>query len=562
MPATDRAAPSPRVRRCVTHGYVVLFLALAGVGLPFVLDNAATYPGRVLVPTLLIVMGFVTIAVTPSAWWGRLSPRLRAGPSWLRAVALAAALLLGLHFAHHTPDSFVSVLLYLLLPGVLVLAWSRVWDRVQPMLLMLPVLGAGVVLFAFQVGQRQVVRPRASWGDPTIFATLMPTAAPYIGPGGRLRPNVDVLMSSKERSQGARIITNSNGFRNAEQVTPTPAPGELRVLSLGDSMSIGMQIDQDEFFGARLEAALGTALAPRQVTVLNAEISDPAYGLFYLQRHGLGYRPSLVIFGLCGNDMMQAEDFCGPDKRFHLLPTGQIAPNPDFNPKLPRAVSRYRDFAYPAVSTRALADADIGPVHRELSKNLDKLARSARKVMRKFGEFRLVRALGAGLGRRSRPALMYSYAHAFEREDGRMRLIDGTANLGGFYKAESAVVQRMFTRLFEILAAMDRSAREAGSRLVVVLHPQRFQVNPADWAVIRDYWNLDEADFDLGRPNRRIAAFCEQRDIVCIDLVPALVAARDTAPLYLPDGDMHYSRAGHAVAADTVAAELLRLDLR
>ena len=56
-------------------------------------------------------------------------------------------------------------------------------------------------------------------------------------------------MASAERLGGATVRTNSRGFRNAEEVDHVPASGELRILSLGDSFSIGMQIDQDAFLG-------------------------------------------------------------------------------------------------------------------------------------------------------------------------------------------------------------------------------------------------------------------------------------------------------------------------
>ena len=48
-----------------------------------------------------------------------------------------------------------------------------------------------------------------------------------------------------------------------------------------------------------------------RLTVVNAEVSDPAFGLYYLQNFGVRYRPDVVLVGLCGNDMLQAENFVG-----------------------------------------------------------------------------------------------------------------------------------------------------------------------------------------------------------------------------------------------------------
>jgi len=185
-----------------------------------------------------------------------------------------------------------------------------------------------------------------------------------------------------------------------------------------------------------------------------------------------------------------------------------------------------------------------------------KLTHSARKILLKLLQFRVVRALRASSTAPPQPALMHSYAAEFERADGRMRLLDGTANLGYFYTASTPIVEKLYERLFEILAATDATARAADARLVVVLHPQRFQVVDADWAVIRDAWCLDDADFDLDSYNTLIGAFCAERGILCLDLLDAFRAASRDRGLYLPLGDMHYNRAGHAVAAEAVARSL------
>ena len=124
--------------------------------------------------------------------------------------------------------------------------------------------------------------------------------------------------------QGVRLVTNGSGFRNVAEIPETPAPGELRILSLGDSFSIGMQVDQTHFFGAALETQLRAAMPERRVTVANAEVSDPAFGLYYLQNSGVRYQPDVVLLGLCGNDMLQAENFVGEDRFFQLDDAGTL----------------------------------------------------------------------------------------------------------------------------------------------------------------------------------------------------------------------------------------------
>ena len=80
---------------------------------------------------------------------------------------------------------------------------------------------------------------------------------------------------------------------------------ELRVLNLGDSYSVGYGIDQDRFLGPLLESKWRDELTNHKVTVMNAEVSDPAYGLLFLQRFGLDYHPRFVFYSLCDNDLRQ-----------------------------------------------------------------------------------------------------------------------------------------------------------------------------------------------------------------------------------------------------------------
>ena len=89
---------------------------------------------------------------------------------------------------------------------------------------------------------------------------------------------------------------------------------------------------------------------------------------------------------------------------------------------------------------------------------------------------------------------------------------------------------------------------------VLTLIPQRFQVDPREWAAAAFDYGLDPGAFDLRSPNRRILDICDEVGLLCIDLLPAL--SEGGSGLYLPRGDMHWSRLGHAVAAETLAGAL------
>jgi hypothetical protein len=148
---------------------------------------------------------------------------------------------------------------------------------------------------------------------------------------------------------------------------------------------------------------------------------------------------------------------------------------------------------------------------------------------------------------------MYSFMHVVEAKDGRKRLLDGYANLGFFFSAGSRVVEPMWERFFEILQEMDQTARSEGAVFVLVIFPQRFQVQPRDWQVMCDHAGLVSRDFDLELPERRILDYCRQHGILCLDLLEPMRQAAATQDLYLPAGDMHFNQVGTRIAATRVS---------
>ena len=465
-------------------------------------------------------------------------------------LALGTALLACAALALWIRDVHVSVFFLVAGPATIALAGYRASGRLEPLLAGLPLLALGLVLFGVELFAGHSGEPSVRWGGPRTFATLFPRTEPFLGEGGRLRPNLHLHMASSERLRGATVRTNSLGFRNAEEFGTVPEAEELRILSLGDSFSIGMQVDQDAFLGPQLEAELGRTRRRSRVRVLNAEVSDPAYGLHYLQRHGLAFQPKIVLYGLCANDMMQAALRFGEGRLFSLDAAGNLIANPDTPPE--PGIAAWSDIVYPAVSSKAIARSDSSVWERSLGAVATKIRWNARKLTGRLLRFELLRGLERDVVRTA-PVPMFSYASAEEQGDGHLRLLDGTANLAYFQVQAPAAVEEMYPKLFDLLRAMDRTVREAGGRFVLVVHPQRFQVHARDWRAMRDYWELDDADFDLELYNDRLARFCHKSGIQCLDLLEAFRLGSRGRSLYLPRGDMHYNRRGHTVAARAIA---------
>ncbi len=333
---------------------------------------------------------------------------------------------------------------------------------------------------------------------------------------------------------------------------PRPGPAEYRILSLGDSQPCGYGATQGAFFGPLLEERLQSLRSRPDVKVLSAEVSDPAYGLYYLQRHGLSYAPGVVIYGLSGNDVMQCAQFAGPTRRFRFREDGLLEPNPMYPYRegpgpldADSLVSELKDWVYPATcpptSLRALAQgpqSDSGPA-----------LKSALRA------FRLVSMLWPFEGGPS--VVMPSFAAHFEAADGHKRLIDGYANLGHYYLRDPERTKSVNAAVKAVLRGFNRACQAAGARFILVLFPQRFQVAPADWEAMRTFWNLDSADFDLSLLNRELAEYAASEGIEILDLLDVFRYGSRTQSLYLPGGDMHFNRRGHELAA-TVTAQVVR----
>jgi hypothetical protein len=110
------------------------------------------------------------------------------------------------------------------------------------------------------------------------------------------------------------------------------------------------------------------------------------------------------------------------------------------------------------------------------------------------------------------------------------------------------------------LRALKKVTAREGVSLAVVIYPQRFQVQKDDWTFTVADYGLNEACFDLNLPNKLLADFCAQNEIVCIDPAPAILAAHNTSSrnLYCPQGDMHLNAEGNRVLFEAIKDEVYR----
>jgi lysophospholipase L1-like esterase len=99
-----------------------------------------------------------------------------------------------------------------------------------------------------------------------------------------------------------RVHVNALGLRGPE-IERTPPPGRTRILALGDSMTFGYYLEEDETWPARLEALLRAR--GRDVEVVNGGSGgwSIASETLFLEERALALEPDHVIVAFCANDI-------------------------------------------------------------------------------------------------------------------------------------------------------------------------------------------------------------------------------------------------------------------
>jgi lysophospholipase L1-like esterase len=88
-------------------------------------------------------------------------------------------------------------------------------------------------------------------------------------------------------------------------VSLVPAPGTFRIVVVGDSITMGHRVREEDAYPARLERALDAAVPGADFQVLNLGLSGSniVHNLRRLERVGLAYHPALIVYGFTVNDI-------------------------------------------------------------------------------------------------------------------------------------------------------------------------------------------------------------------------------------------------------------------
>jgi len=104
--------------------------------------------------------------------------------------------------------------------------------------------------------------------------------------------------------EGVLHRTNSAGMRGPE-VSLVPEPGRFRIVIVGDSVTMGHRVREEDAYPARTERLLSAAVPGAAFEVLNLGLSgsNVVHNLRRLERVGLRHHPDLIVYGFTVNDI-------------------------------------------------------------------------------------------------------------------------------------------------------------------------------------------------------------------------------------------------------------------
>lgn len=118
----------------------------------------------------------------------------------------------------------------------------------------------------------------------------------------RIKPN---LVATGDHFAFRGVLSNAQRVRATRTIGSEKAPDEFRILFLGDSVTFGWGVDQDETFAALTEHALRDRFPAVVTTSINAGV--PAFSLLQgwhlLEAEGFAYQPDLVVVSFGSNDI-------------------------------------------------------------------------------------------------------------------------------------------------------------------------------------------------------------------------------------------------------------------
>lgn len=330
----------------------------------------------------------------------------------------------------------------------------------------------------FEAGMRM-------WGHSEADASFQQLFMPDRLVGYRLRPHASARYSTVEFD--TRIAINGQGVRDDRDIGPKPA-NERRIVVLGDSLVLSVQVDQQQTFCSLLEQRLNQRGGSIHYRVINAGVQGfgPIEELNFFREVARAFQPDLVVEAVfVGND---AED----------------------------AAANAARLRGPAEGAAAMSDSTVGSVRR-LVRNSMVLQTVRLRVVS------VTDRIGNWMSPPEPPLQSYE-AHP------AARIAEGL---------------RISTDCIRQLAA-DASAD--GARTMVMLIPARFQVDDADYGRLKDIVAGSGGTLIRDAATDRFKTALSVLPLPILDVLPPLRAALPGPDVFFQQ-TVHLTPRGHEIVA-------------
>ncbi len=344
--------------------------------------------------------------------------------------------------------------------------------------------------------------------------------------GTALKPG----MEGWHRDEGrAYVKVSSQGLRDREHALAKPA-GTYRIAVLGDSYAEAIQVDLDRTFWALLPKKLEACgfAGGAQVETVNFGVSGygTAHELITLQNRVWPYSPDLVLLAF----------FPGNDVRNNS-----------------RHLETYRFYPFFSLKDgKLLVDMAFrdDPEFKEKQRIAEH--RAFLQELRLYQLMRRVRAGNIAQHFHNAPAAAAAAAGANLTEPGLDEQV--------FHEPQDAKWREAWDITDRLLVAASEETRQHGARFLLAILSTPGSVYPDPEMRARYARSLGVSS--LFYPEERLQRLAEASGFEVLALAPAMQKRADTAKVYFHGfantraGFGHWNEAGHAAAADLIAARL------
>jgi lysophospholipase L1-like esterase len=353
-------------------------------------------------------------------------------------------------------------------------------------------IGLFLIVFAawfaiFEAALRQWGSSEAAPAFQGLF-----TGDPVIG--YRLKPGARTHFATSEFATD--IAINSAGVRDDEEIGPKPA-SETRIVILGDSLVLSVQVPFADTFGERLERTLNSESGGRRYRVVNAGVQGygPVEELLFFRRVIRDLQPDVILVGVfVGNDAEEA-----------------VTSAPKLSDNRPAA--------------EALRESLITRLRRLVRRSM---------VLQVF-RLRAVAATERFRGASAPPEPpLQSYA-----ADPDPRIPKGIAIT------------------HDVVRQLAHEASAIGARTGILLMPARFQLDDGDYGRLKEIVRGAGGDLRRDAATERFDRALRDLSLPMLDLLSSLRAAPPGPDLFFQT-NVHLTLRGHQVVGDAVAAFLRR----